>query len=76
MDGLDDHELPPLILNSILKPATGETTGRLNMVAHVFTGVIKTGAAGKMETLTVLLVAYAPEPALPAAFVPHAAVKA
>lgn len=60
------------MLYSILKPVTDDTAGNTNEEAQVFTGGDITGAEGNMTTLTMLLEAHDPGPAVPAVILPQA----
>ena len=55
-------------------PLIAETLGKVNAVAHVLDGVARTGAKGKITTLTILLGPHAPLPLVPALVFPHAVV--
>jgi len=59
----------------VVNPAAAKfvTTGKLKTGAQVFAKV-KTGAKGKMTTLTALLSPHGPDPNVPAEVVPHAAL--
>ena len=70
-----DEKGPPSILYSILKPGTAIIDGRANEDAHVLAGAVITGAAGKITTLTILLIAHDPAPVAPAGVAPHAMVR-
>ncbi len=62
------------MLYCISKPLADDTVGSVNAALQVFAGTVNVGAAGKITTLTVLLVAHEPAPVAPAAVLPHAAV--
>ena len=64
---------PPSMLYCTLKPATAVTVGKVNADAHVLDGAVSTGAVGNITTLTAVLAAHEPVPAVPAAVAPHAA---
>ena len=66
----------PSILYWKVKPATAGTAGRVNAVAQVLAGAVKTGAAGNITTLTVLPGPHnKPLPVVPANVLPQSAVK-
>lgn len=53
---------PKSILYCTVNPAIAGTDGRVSAMLHVLDGAVRTGDAGKITTLTVLLVAHAPGP--------------
>ena len=65
---------PPSMLNSAVKPATADTVGKVNAEAQVLVGAEILGAVGKITTLTVLLFAHEPVPAVPAEVLPQVEV--
>ena len=62
------------MLYCTLNPATAVTVGKVNAVLQVLAGADITGAVGNITTLTVLLDAHEPVPAVPAVVLPQAAV--
>jgi hypothetical protein len=59
----------------VVKPETVATVGNVNAALHVLAGAVNVGAAGKITTLTILLVAHEPLPVAFAAVLPHAVAK-
>ena len=66
---------PPSMLYCTVKPATALTVGKLKSASQVFINGSKTGAVGKITTLTVLLGPHNPLPAVPANVAPQSVAR-
>ena len=64
---------PPSILYCTLNPATAVTVDKVKAILQVLAGVVRTGAAGKITILTVLLAAQEPVPIAPVKVLPQSA---
>jgi hypothetical protein len=63
--------VPPSILYSVLNPVIAGTAGKMNPVVQVFEGCVRTGATGKITTLTTLLEPQGMVPTDPAGIEPQ-----